>query len=166
MPHQRSAPLASTMGFETELFVEKPLDVFICAVCHDVLNNPVCGCDEGHLFCRSCITPVKVCPLDQGKIIKLVPSRAMESLINTLRVCCKHSKAFQDGPVKNRDDEGATSMISSSAKEGVHGETSPHLASRKRDRSGNIIEPLASDKQKQETEGSEKETGERGENSE
>ena len=45
-----------TMGFDTKLFVQQPVDTHItCAICYDVLEKPTTVCCNGHTFCAGCI---------------------------------------------------------------------------------------------------------------
>lgn len=52
----------SAMGFDDNIFVQPPASIFTCPVCHDVLDNPVAGCVEGHSFCLACVLDQQQCP--------------------------------------------------------------------------------------------------------
>ncbi|XP_031573198.1 TNF receptor-associated factor family protein DDB_G0272340-like isoform X3 [Actinia tenebrosa] len=81
------------MGFETKLFVRSVDKNLICAICHEVFNDPY-GCKDGHSFCKDCITTwletQERCPLDnkrvQGK--DLVRNLVADNMIHKLEVWC------------------------------------------------------------------------------
>uniref|UniRef100_A0A6T1Z8G9 RING-type domain-containing protein n=1 Tax=Eutreptiella gymnastica TaxID=73025 RepID=A0A6T1Z8G9_9EUGL len=106
------------MGFDPQLFAVKPCGDFLCTVCSEVLDKPMCVCQEGHTFCNACISrwlekrqtcPTCRCAISQAS---LRPSRIVENLIGALDVCCRHSG-------KPNDDDGARSSAcdSTSAEE-------------------------------------------------
>lgn len=43
-------------GFPSNIFVTKPQENLECSICLDVKRDPVSLCQEGHTFCRGCIT--------------------------------------------------------------------------------------------------------------
>ena len=77
---------------EDEDFSSKISDEINCAICLDILVNPRTLVPCGHSFCRSCCfsnNPRKTlifnkCPHCRQAIVDTVPSRKLESVINTL----------------------------------------------------------------------------------
>lgn len=57
------------MGYDIDRFRSPPDDSFICAICLDVVMDPV-GCLNDHFFCRVCLvewlTNVRSCPVDKS----------------------------------------------------------------------------------------------------
>ena len=103
-------PVDCAMGFDPQLFAVKPCSEFLCTVCSEVLDKPMCVCQEGHTFCKACISrwlekqqtcPTCRCAISQAS---LRPSRIVETLIGALDVCCHHS-------AKPNDDDGAHSSV-------------------------------------------------------
>lgn len=44
------------MGFETNLFVQQPVDEnLLCSVCHGVQEKPMVACENAHTFCVDCL---------------------------------------------------------------------------------------------------------------
>ena len=85
-----------TMGFGRERFA-CPVDNFICAICHDVIENPA-ETPCRHTFCRACITQqlshrnrCPTCnrqPIQQTDLERLNP--IVKSLHDGLQIRCRH----------------------------------------------------------------------------
>ena len=98
------------MGIETELFVSAPPSQFICAICHDVVHDPVIGCTEGHSYCRQCICNEQRCPLDREQLGKLLNNRSLQSLSQELLVWCRHSEEFKSGAAPDCEKKQSNSQ--------------------------------------------------------
>lgn len=61
------------MGVEAEFTSSIPEEL-ICPICHDVFENPVISCYNGHVFCKSCISEWcknhQTCPQCKGHTLK------------------------------------------------------------------------------------------------
>lgn len=108
-----TATTIETMGFETELFVQQPIDRnLICNVCHSVLEKPTACCRNSHLFCRECIetwaTRSTECPTCRDEIISskmmILP---LQNLILGLQVRCPGKEEKQEETNKAPRVEGA-----------------------------------------------------------
>ena len=87
------------MGFDTAFIVETPIDVdyLVCQICHDVMEKPVTVCQQGHNFCKKCITDWcssrsvgdRNCPNCRQPVCKnLILNRPLESIILSKKVQC------------------------------------------------------------------------------
>src|SRR5689334_2933901 len=61
----------SVLGYDTNIFVNKPADRYVCSLCLNILNNPL-QCPNGHCCCKECITEAlkvrKECPICKCKL--------------------------------------------------------------------------------------------------
>ena len=64
------------MGYPLDLFLREDIEQeFICAICHDILQNVTMVLSCEHVFCRTCITQwnksSNTCPVDRKHVRKL-----------------------------------------------------------------------------------------------
>lgn len=83
-------------------------DVVFCAVCTNIIKNPIELSPCGHLFCKLCVETMSTisvkCPLCQGEISKKNESKAFVKIINSFKVrCCnvKCDKQYLIGNITN-----------------------------------------------------------------
>eukprot|EP01013_Petalomonas_cantuscygni_P017853 TRINITY_DN35124_c0_g1_i1.p1 TRINITY_DN35124_c0_g1~~TRINITY_DN35124_c0_g1_i1.p1 ORF type:complete len:363 (+),score=33.18 TRINITY_DN35124_c0_g1_i1:94-1182(+) len=86
------------MPFDTRLFKDPVKPEYLCSICHEVLENAVVVCKEGHSTCRKCIGNWMdrggcTCPECREKISEkqaasLVRNRPVINLIRRLAVRC------------------------------------------------------------------------------
>ncbi|XRB10260.1 TNF receptor-associated factor 3 [Pseudoscourfieldia marina] len=111
-------------GFSSNIFVTKPQENLECSICLLVKRDPVSLCQEGHTFCRDCITrarkpPRFKCPTCRESIsasATYTKNRTEKQIIEELLTKCKYTNP----------DEYATPQSSAAA--------APSTASRKRTR--------------------------------
>ena len=70
-----------------------------CGVCFMLMEEPTCGCPDGHCLCKACYLMIleggsRVCPTcreptDEGKMQRIRP---LESIIGKLRVRCTYGE--------------------------------------------------------------------------
>ena len=80
------------MGHSTDIFLNKPADTCICAVCHDVLKD-ASSLNCGHSFCTECINSLYLmdspsCPTCRADITSSNPNYAVRGIIDSLEVSC------------------------------------------------------------------------------
>ncbi|RWS15786.1 E3 ubiquitin-protein ligase NRDP1-like protein [Dinothrombium tinctorium] len=85
-------------GYDTERFISKVNEEFVCSICLAVLKNPICDACE-HYFCEECIHSwlgatsrrLRKCPLSNEEIsintLKPVP-RIVRNLLGRLELKC------------------------------------------------------------------------------
>ena len=89
------------MGIDEDRFEDKVAAEFICGICLDVMERPVCLVDCEHTFCRSCINlwmsktdlcyhmESRICPLDRKTIHSIEePDDLFHVLYSSLRMRC------------------------------------------------------------------------------
>src|SRR5687767_13640774 len=80
-------------GYDTKLFVEKPDENFICALCLNVINEPR-QCPNGHMSCFQCIKDAlnrrEECPTCKIKLTVDSLSRSLfvQNSIHKLKTFC------------------------------------------------------------------------------
>ena len=83
------------MGFVDPSFVAGATDSHTCAICMQLLENPVIACDEGHTFCYGCLDDALKrddrCPTCRAEEIVFVKCRALENSIAEMKMRCEHS---------------------------------------------------------------------------
>ena len=83
------------MGFVDPAFVAGATDSHTCAICMQLLENPVIACDEGHTFCYGCLDDALKrddrCPTCRAEEIVFVKCRALENSIAEMKMRCEHS---------------------------------------------------------------------------
>ena len=83
------------MGFVDPSFVAGATDSHTCAICMQLLENPVIACDEGHTFCYGCLDDALKrddrCPTCRAEEIVFVKCRALENSIGEMKMRCEHS---------------------------------------------------------------------------
>ena len=85
------------MGYPLDLFLREDIEEeFICAICHDVLQNVTMVLSCEHVFCRGCITQwnksSNTCPIDRKHVRSLRPApRIFLNLLNALQKRCQFS---------------------------------------------------------------------------
>ena len=83
------------MGFVDPAFVAGATDSHTCAICMQLLENPVIACDEGHTFCFGCLDDALKrddrCPTCRAGEIVFVKCRALENSIAEMKMRCEHS---------------------------------------------------------------------------
>jgi len=82
------------MGHSTDIFLNKPADTCICAVCHDVLKE-ASSLNCGHSFCTECIDSLNLmdspsCPTCRADITSSNPNYAVRGIIDALDVSCPY----------------------------------------------------------------------------
>lgn len=82
------------MGYCSDLFDSPPDENILCAICHDVFEDPyalLCG----HTFCKLCLSQllVDLCPSCRQENVTSTayPSRAVRGLIGNLIIRCKNN---------------------------------------------------------------------------
>jgi len=80
------------MGHSTDIFLDKPADTCICAVCHDVLKD-ASSLSCGHSFCTECIDSLYLmdspsCPTCRTDITSTNPNYVVRGIIDALDVTC------------------------------------------------------------------------------
>lgn len=108
-----------TMGHPTDIFLSKPNESFICAICHEVLKGASCFKECGHTFCEECITfatdrPNPTCPSCRKPVhTGCNPNYALREIIDKLEVRCpeeveeRPSKRFKTTGEDYCADDGA-----------------------------------------------------------
>jgi len=84
------------MGYLTDLFIESPGRDFSCAICLNVLQNPV-GCEAGHVFCSQCLDEWRLrkntCPSCRLTLSgNPTTNLTVTNQINAMMVRCEHSR--------------------------------------------------------------------------
>eukprot|EP01084_Bolivina_argentea_P114812 204327_1 len=79
---------------------------FECTICLKIFRNPAqIGCEEGHVYCRSCISQLRQpgthtirCPLCRGEcdVSKIAPVPFVARQINNLQCKCKNHKISKE----------------------------------------------------------------------
>ena len=85
----------SASGYDYQ-FVETPLDMLICKICHFPSREPCISECCGHTFCKSCIDHSKkatvlyscLCPVCRSEEFKLIRNKQNERVIKSLQVYC------------------------------------------------------------------------------
>jgi hypothetical protein len=90
-----------TMGFETELYVQQPVDQnLMCNICHGVQDKPTVVCENGHTFCSACIQVWErhsdKCPACRSTICNKVLVHPLQNIIMSLEVRCPETLQQQD----------------------------------------------------------------------
>ncbi len=91
-------------GYEISLFIAKPPDHFICAICLDVVMQPH-QCRKGHMFCKTCIFKVlkirSACPTCRDYLSAecLSFSLIARNLVDEFCIKCERSKCKWTGPL-------------------------------------------------------------------
>jgi hypothetical protein len=80
------------MGVEAEFTSSVPEEL-ICSICHDVFENPVISCYNGHVFCKLCISEWcknhKSCPQCKENTLKQhVNVPLLSGMTEKLEICC------------------------------------------------------------------------------
>lgn len=103
------------MGFATEIFVDPPQIHVKCLVCLEVLESPVSVCDEGHVYCLSCVTPLRKCPQCRQNITCKHKCRRLQDEIGQLLVTCAatfgNSRCEWSGPLLTHSEHVSTCTI-------------------------------------------------------
>ena len=91
-------------GYDYE-FVDTPLDMLICKICHHPSREPHLSDCCGHTFCKSCLKGYEVslehplikgasssssCPMCRSKEFKYVRNKQTERVIRSLKVFCNN----------------------------------------------------------------------------
>jgi hypothetical protein len=67
------------MGHHVEIFTTPPPDSCICAICRDVLNDPIYFKEYcGHTFCDDCAKDVRSCPTCRKEVNSTVSNFSFE----------------------------------------------------------------------------------------
>ena len=96
------------MGFPVAIFADRPDEDLICAICHDVLESPIC-CPCGHSFCRSCLDSWletgENCPTCRQELSDNVhPNGTLERLLLKSTVSCKNALKDQASARRRLND--------------------------------------------------------------
>ncbi|KAL9691953.1 hypothetical protein QQ045_012381 [Rhodiola kirilowii] len=82
---------AATTDGSVSVILKDP-DVLYCVICYEALKIPVFQCENGHIACSSCCTQLKnKCPCCSFPIGHN-RCRAIEKVIESVRVLCQNSK--------------------------------------------------------------------------
>lgn len=108
------------MGIDQHLFLDPIDEELICSICSDVYDTPVTGCEQGHLFCESCLrqwisvrtsrhaastsasasvpsTSTCPCPIDRHPLhTQLTRVRTVENIVSKLIVTCRYACNDED----------------------------------------------------------------------
>ena len=90
------------MGHPTDIFLKKPDDSIICAICFEVLDDPASFKECGHTFCEDCIegclsSDNHTCPTCRKSICTgSNPTYIVRDLISKLEVRCPNSLLGSD----------------------------------------------------------------------
>ena len=101
------------MGHPTDIFLSKPGDSFICAICHEVLKGASCFKECGHTFCEECITlatdrPNPACPTCRKPVhTGCNPNYSLRDIIDKLEVRCHEE--VEERPTKRFKTTGENS---------------------------------------------------------
>ncbi|KAG0619560.1 hypothetical protein M758_4G147900 [Ceratodon purpureus] len=68
------------------------LETLECPVCFEIFSGHVFQCPNGLTVCAACCKKIKGCPSCSTPIEQYIRCRAIESVIDTLRVECKHAR--------------------------------------------------------------------------
>ncbi len=90
------------MGHPTDIFLNKPDDSIICAICHDVLKDPACFKECGHTFCGDCAVEClsATCPTCRVSVhTGSNPTYILRDLIGKLEVRCPEYSSDRKSPM-------------------------------------------------------------------
>ena len=84
-------------------FIDTPLEIFVCTICHLPSRDPQLNVCCGHTFCKSCLDATEkvaiiknTCPICRSKNVTSVPNKQAHRAIRTLKVLCDNkSKGCQ-----------------------------------------------------------------------
>ena len=76
-------------------FIDAPLEIFVCNICHLPSRDPHLNVCCGHTFCKSCLDATKkvailknTCPMCRSKDFTSVPNKQAHRAIRSLNVLC------------------------------------------------------------------------------
>ena len=129
------------MGYDQEPFLLPPPHELICAICNDVLQDPVQVPACEHVFCRSCLTTwlakTPTCPSDNEGLNGAEPQpapRIIRTLLENLTIRCgtrncsaavsvgelkKHEGSCQSAPASTASSSAARAGIEA-LRDGLH----------------------------------------------
>ncbi len=98
------------MGHPTDIFLKKPDDSIICAICLEVLRDPASFKECGHTFCEDCIKGClsnnRTCPTCRVSVhTGSNPTYILRDLVGKLEVRCPNSLLGSDSD--NNSDNGS-----------------------------------------------------------
>ncbi len=102
-----------------ELFVTRPDESLICAICHEVFDNPTTVCGEGHSFCAGCLCTMSAqsrCALCRSSLLDAPTiNRPLQSFIGGLSVRCRNGLPVDASPdpKQRKREEGGAKVASS-----------------------------------------------------
>ena len=84
-------------GYEVSRFETQVDESLHCAICEEVLRDPVQCCRNGHHFCRNCITENRryspKCPTCKDRVETLArPQRFLVNTLSSLKISCENSE--------------------------------------------------------------------------
>jgi hypothetical protein len=87
------------MGHPVDIFATPPPDSYICAICHDILKDPV-SFKCGHTYCdgcaRACLSS-GTCPNCRTAVNDIIPSYILREVIGSMYVNCPNGNICNNG---------------------------------------------------------------------
>ena len=120
------------MGHSVDIFATEPPSSYICAICHDVLQNAVVMKECGHSFCNECanecVSRKSCCPNCRTAVSGTVPNFPMRELVNELIVKCPHRESDGSASKHRRGNDGEVIKEEGCTWTGTCGDFSSHEA--------------------------------------